>query len=141
MKVIDLLPGMWKQKCWKRLNFCGSGNTLMKEVGSGSELGSESVEKELEAEAIFSKSGASGFSTWLQPLGKCYNNNNNIESTTRAWYGMEWNENLAMEFGRCQNGKKDFANEMEDNLPYFHTNSILDFVHCINRKIHTDVGW
>ena len=34
----------------------------MKEVGSGSELGSESVEKELEAEAIFSKSGSSGFS-------------------------------------------------------------------------------
>ena len=56
---------------WKRLIFCGSGSgsTLMKEVGSGSELGSESVEKEPEAEAIFSKSGASGFSTWLQPLG------------------------------------------------------------------------
>ena len=34
----------------------------MKEVGSGSELRSESVEKVLEAEAIFSKSGASGFS-------------------------------------------------------------------------------
>ena len=34
----------------------------MKEVGSGSELGSETVEKELEAEASFSKSGASGFS-------------------------------------------------------------------------------
>ena len=37
----------------------------MKEVGSGS----ESVDKELEAEAIFSKSGASGFSNWLQPVG------------------------------------------------------------------------
>ena len=55
-----LIAGMWK-----RLNFCGSGSTLMKEVESGS----ESVEKEPEAEAIFSKSGASGFSTWLQPLG------------------------------------------------------------------------
>ena len=33
----------------------------MEEVGSGSELGSESVENELEAEAIFSKSGASEF--------------------------------------------------------------------------------
>ena len=42
----------------------------MKEVGSGSELGSETLEKEPEAEAIFFKSGASGFSTWLQPLGK-----------------------------------------------------------------------
>ena len=35
---------------------------------------------------------------------------------------------------------EDFKNEMEDNLPYFHTNSILDFVHCIHRKIHTGVG-
>ena len=56
--------GMWKRKRWKRLNFCGSGSTLMKEVGSGSELGSESVEKEPEAEAILSKLGASGFSIW-----------------------------------------------------------------------------
>ena len=37
----------------------------MKAVGSGS----ESVEKELEAEAIFSKLGACGFLNWLQPLG------------------------------------------------------------------------
>ena len=29
------------------------------------------------------------------------------------------------------NGMEDFKNVMEDNLPYFHTNSILDFVHCI----------
>ena len=41
----------------------------MKEVGSRSELASESVEKELEAEAICSKSGANEFSTWLQSLG------------------------------------------------------------------------
>ena len=33
------------------------------------------------------------------------------------------------------NGMEDFKNGMEDNLPYFHTNSILDFVHCIYRKI------
>ena len=50
---------------WKRLNFCGSESTLMKE----GESGSESVEKELEAEAIFSKSGASRFLNWLQSLG------------------------------------------------------------------------
>ena len=50
-----LQPGMWKRK---RLIFCGSGSTLMEEVGSGS----ESVENELEAEAIFSKSGAPEFS-------------------------------------------------------------------------------
>ena len=41
----------------------------MKEVVSGSKLGSESVEKDKEVEAIFSKSGASGFPNWLQPLG------------------------------------------------------------------------
>ena len=50
----------------------------------------------------------------------------------KFWYGIwkmpEWN------------GMEDFKNGMEDNLPYFHTNSILDFVHCINRKIHIDVG-
>ena len=34
----------------------------MEEVGNGSELGSESVENEVEAEAIFSKSDASEFS-------------------------------------------------------------------------------
>ena len=39
------------------------------------------------------------------------------------------------------NGMEDFKNEMEDSLPYFHTNFMLDFVHCIYRKIHTDVGW
>ena len=60
---------MWKRKRWKRLNFCGSGSTLIKEAGSGSELESESVEKELEAEAFFSKSGAFGFSNRPQPLG------------------------------------------------------------------------
>ena len=41
----------------------------MKQIGSESELESKSVDKELEAEAIFAKSGASGFSNWLQPLG------------------------------------------------------------------------
>jgi len=33
-----LEPEMWKRKRWKRLNFCGSGSTLKKEAGSGSEL-------------------------------------------------------------------------------------------------------
>ena len=37
----------------------------MKEVGSGS----ESVENELEVEAIFSKSGAFEFLNWLQAMG------------------------------------------------------------------------
>ena len=39
------------------------------------------------------------------------------------------------------NGMEDFKKGMEDNLSYFYTNSILDFVHCIYTKIHTDVGW
>ena len=56
------------------------------------------------------------------------------------WNEMEisvWNmEDARMEW----NGMEDFKNGMEDNLPYFHTNSILDFVHCTYRKIHTDVG-
>ena len=45
--------------------------------------------------------------------------------------GIEWNENFGMEYGRCQDG-------MEGNLPYFHTNSILDFAHGIYREINTD---
>ena len=66
---------------------------------------------------------------------KCNNNNNNnIESTTRAWYGMEWkmerSGNFGMDYGRFQNRMEDFKNGMEEFLLYFHTNSILDFVHC-----------
>ena len=61
--------GMWKRKQWKWLIFCGSGSTLIKEDGSGSKLGSESIKNDLEAGAIFFKSGASGFSNWLQRLG------------------------------------------------------------------------
>ena len=32
-------------------------------------------------------------------------------------------------------GMEDFKNGMENNLPYFHTNSVLDFSHDIYRKI------
>ena len=54
---------------------------------------------------------------------------------------MDWNgtvisvwdkEDARMEW----NG--DFKNGTEHNLPCFHTNSILDFAHCIYRKIFTD---
>ena len=48
--------------------------------------------------------------------------------------GMEWNGNFGMEYGRCQIGMEDFKNGTEDNLPYFHTNSILDLGHCIHKK-------
>ena len=40
---------------WKRLIFCGSGSTLMKEIESGSELGSNLFYLELEAKAKNSK--------------------------------------------------------------------------------------
>ena len=36
------------------------------------------------------------------------------------------------------NVMEDFKNGMEDNLPHFNTNSILDFAHGIYRKIYTD---
>ena len=49
---------------------------------------------------------------------------------------MEWNGSLGMEYGRCQNGMEYFKNGTEDNLPYFHTNSILNFAHGIYRKIY-----
>ena len=50
---------------------------------------------------------------------------------------MEWNINFGMEYGKCQNGMEDFKNGMEDNLPYFHTNSNLDFAQGIYRIINT----
>ena len=39
-----------------------------------------------------------------------------------------------MEYRRCQNGMEDFKNGIEDNLPFFHTNSLLDFVRNIYTK-------
>ena len=58
----------------------------MKEVGSGSELGSESVEKELEAEAIFFKIRRFWIFKLATTVGvKCNNNNNNMALTTRTW--------------------------------------------------------
>ena len=58
-----------------------------------------------------------------------------------VWNGTDisvWNmEDARMEW----NGMEDFKNKMEGNLSFFHTNFILDFVHCIYRKIHINVGW
>ena len=64
-----------------------------------------------------------------------------------SWYGVEWNGKWngmkwKFRYGIWKmpewNGMEDFKNGMEDNLPYFHTNSKLDFVYCMYRKIHTD---
>ena len=66
------------------------------------------------------------------------------EQPARAWYGMENGMERKFWYGIWKmpewNGMEDFKNGMEDNLPYFHTNSILDFVRCIYRKINNDVG-
>ena len=59
-------------------------------------------------------------------------------AVSRAWYEMEWNGNFGVEYGRCQNGMEDFKSGTEDNLPYFHINSIPDFAHDIYRKLYTD---
>ena len=40
------------------------------------------------------------------------------------WKMQEWN------------GMEDFKNGMEDNLPYFHTNSIQDFVHFLQKNTY-----
>ena len=43
-----------------------------------------------------------------------------------VWNEMKWK--FWYGYRRCQNGMEYFNNGMEDNLSYFHTNSILDFV-------------
>ena len=57
------------------------------------------------------------------------------------WNGMEfsvWNmEDARMEW----NGRFQEWNGRQYKTIYFHTNSILDFVHFICRKMNTDVGW
>ena len=123
--------GMWKRKLeavnflWKRKHFDERGWKRKRKCWKGTRNNFFKIRRF----RIFNLATTVGVN--------CYN----IESTTRAWYGMEWNGNFGMEYGRCLNGMEDFKNETENNLPYFHTNFILDFVHCIYRKIHTDVGW
>ena len=50
---------------------------------------------------------------------------------------MEWK--FWYRIWKMPNGMEDIKNGMEDNFPYFHTdtNSILDFTHGIYRKIYT----
>ena len=63
-----------------------------------------------------------------------------INNQGLVWNGMERKFRNGLWKMPEWNGMEDFKNGMEDNLPYFHTNFILDFVHCIYRKIHIDVG-
>ena len=56
---------------------------------------------------------------------------------------MEWKMKWKFRYGIWKipewNGMEDFKKEMEDNgLPYFHTNSILDFARGIYKNIYTD---
>ena len=54
---------------------------------------------------------------------------------------MEWNETEISVWKMSEwIGMEDFKHGMENNFPYFHANSILDFVDCIYRKTHADVG-
>ena len=61
-------------------------------------------------------------------------------SDLSAGYGINGMENgMERKFGYGV-WKMPEWNGMEDNLLYFHTNSILDFVHGICRKIYKDFG-
>ena len=62
--------GSWKRKRRKQLIFCGSGSTLMKQVESGSELGSESFEKELEGKQFFQNQELLDFQPGYNRWGK-----------------------------------------------------------------------
>ena len=64
-----------------------------------------------------------------------------FDGADRAWYGMERKFRYGIWKMPEWNGIEDFKNGMEGNLPSFHINFILDFVHCIYRKIHTNVQW
>ena len=62
-----------------------------------------------------------------------------------VWNGIENGIEQKFQYGIWKmpgwNGMEHFKNGMEEFLQYFLANSILDFVYCIYRKIHTDVGW
>ena len=53
--------------------------------------------------------------------------------------GIEWKGKFRYGIWKMPvwNGMKNFKNGIEDNLPYFHTNSILDFEHGFYRQIYT----
>ena len=66
-----------------------------------------------------------------------------IRVSSSLGHGMKWNgmkRKFRYEIWKIPewNGMEDFKNGMEDNLSYFHTNSILDFAHGIYKKIFTD---
>ena len=52
-----------------------------------------------------------------------------------AGHGMEWNENFGMEYGRCQNEMERKISRMKWKT-IFHTNSILHFVHFLQKNTY-----
>ena len=58
-----------------------------------------------------------------------------------VWNGMEDEMERKFRYGTWKmlewSGMEDFKNGMEDNLPYFYTNSTLYFAPGIYRKIYT----
>ena len=50
------------------------------------------------------------------------------------WNGMEQKFRYGIWKMPEWNGMEDLKNGMEDNPPFFHTHSMLDFVHCIYKK-------
>ena len=65
-------------------------------------------------------------------------NFSSVVSVARAWCGMERKFRYGIWKMPEWNGMEEFKNGIEDNLPYLHTNSVLDFPHGICRKIYTD---
>ena len=57
-----------------------------------------------------------------------------------VWNGMENGMEQKFRYGIWKmpqwNGMEDFKNGMEDNLPYFHTNSKLNFVHFLQKNTY-----
>ena len=68
-----------------------------------------------------------------------------VANDSQAGHGVEWNgkwNGMERKFRdgiwkRPEwNGMEDFKSGMEDNFPYFQTNSTLDFANGIERKIY-----
>ena len=66
---------------------------------------------------------------------KCYYR---LVAVSRAWCGMEngMERKFRYEIWKMPewNGMEDFKNGMEANLPFFQTNSKLNFFHCIYKN-------
>ena len=61
-----------------------------------------------------------------------------LATTTRAWYGME--NGMEISVWNMEDARMEWKISRMEWKTIFHTNSILEFVHCIHRKIHIDVG-